>query len=92
MTATKKLTALTDAQRYRMPSVAQSYIEYGWRTEPLTYSEWQVWDAGARAYNRWAHDTFGGSDRLLLVGAIGSCADMDATIAELDWACRAAAW
>ena len=45
----------------------------------------EVWDAGARAYNRWAHDTFGGSDRLLLVGAIGSCADMDATIAELDW-------
>jgi predicted TIM-barrel fold metal-dependent hydrolase len=46
----------------------------------------EVWDAGARAYNRWVHDTFGGSpDRLLLVGAIGSCSDMDATIAELDW-------
>jgi predicted TIM-barrel fold metal-dependent hydrolase len=44
-----------------------------------------VWDAGTRAYNRWVHDTFGGSDRMLLVGAIGSCTDMDATIAELEW-------
>jgi predicted TIM-barrel fold metal-dependent hydrolase len=42
-------------------------------------------DAGARAYDRWAHDTFGDDDRLLLVGAMGSCLDRDATLAELRW-------
>ena len=54
----------------------------------VTNSAWSfdVWDAGVRAYNRWAHDTFGAaSDRLLLVGAIGSCADLDATVTELRW-------
>jgi predicted TIM-barrel fold metal-dependent hydrolase len=46
----------------------------------------EVWDAGVRAYNRWAHDTFGtASDRVLLVGAIGSCTDIDATVDELRW-------
>jgi predicted TIM-barrel fold metal-dependent hydrolase len=46
----------------------------------------EVWDAGARAYNRWAFDTFGSaSDRLLLVGAMSSGTDMDATVAELRW-------
>ena len=45
-----------------------------------------VWDAGARAYDRWAADTFGRwDDRFLLVSAIGSCADMDAALAQLDW-------
>ena len=45
-----------------------------------------VWDAGARAYNRWASDTFGSAtDRLLLTGAIGSCSDIEATVAELRW-------
>jgi predicted TIM-barrel fold metal-dependent hydrolase len=45
-----------------------------------------AWDAGARAYNRWASDEFGGArDRLLLTGAIGSCTDMPATVADLDW-------
>jgi predicted TIM-barrel fold metal-dependent hydrolase len=53
----------------------------------VTNSVWSadVWDGGVRAYNRWANDTFGSSDRLLLVGAIGSCTDMDATVAELRW-------
>jgi predicted TIM-barrel fold metal-dependent hydrolase len=54
----------------------------------VTNSVWpfEVWDAGVRAYNRWAQDTFGGaSDRILLVGAIGSCSDMDATLDELRW-------
>ena len=54
----------------------------------VTNSVWpfEVWDAGARAYNRWVHDTFGSApDRLLLVGAIGSCSDMDSTISELSW-------
>jgi predicted TIM-barrel fold metal-dependent hydrolase len=46
----------------------------------------EVWDAGARGYNRWVHDTFGSvPERLLLTAAIGSCTDMDATVAELDW-------
>jgi predicted TIM-barrel fold metal-dependent hydrolase len=54
----------------------------------VTNSVWasEVWDAGVRAYNRWAHDTFGSaSDRVLLTAAIGSCADIDATLAELRW-------
>jgi predicted TIM-barrel fold metal-dependent hydrolase len=45
----------------------------------------EVWDAGARGYNRWVYDAFGSvPDRLLLTAAIGSCTDMPATIAELD--------
>ena len=45
-----------------------------------------AWEAGARAYNRWAHDELGSSpDRLLLVGAIGPCVDLDVTVAEIDW-------
>ena len=44
----------------------------------------EVWDAGAHAYNRWVHDEFGSEpDRLMLVGAIDSCTDLDATIAEI---------
>jgi hypothetical protein len=45
---TKTLTTLTDTQRDRMASFAQSWIEYGWRTTPLTDEEWTVWEAGAR--------------------------------------------
>ncbi len=45
-----------------------------------------AWDAGARAWNRWAADTFGfAMDRFLVTGAIGSCSDMDATIKDLEW-------
>jgi len=45
-----------------------------------------VWDAGARAYNRWARDTFGAaSERVLLVGAMGSGTDLDGAVAELRW-------
>jgi predicted TIM-barrel fold metal-dependent hydrolase len=54
----------------------------------VTNSVWpfEVWDAGVRAYNRWANDTFGpASDRVLLVGAIGSCSGMDATVDEVRW-------
>ncbi len=51
------------------------------RTYPL-----EVCDAGMRAYHRWAHDTFGRhGDRILLVGVTGTCTDMDATLAEIDW-------
>jgi predicted TIM-barrel fold metal-dependent hydrolase len=46
----------------------------------------EVVDAGVRAYHRWAFDTFGGSgDRLLLIGAVGACTDLEATIAEARW-------
>ena len=49
----------------------------------------EVWDAGARGYNRWVHDAFGAvPERLLLTAAIGSCTDMDATLAELRWIAR----
>jgi predicted TIM-barrel fold metal-dependent hydrolase len=54
----------------------------------ITNRAWpfEVWDAGARAYNRWVHDEIGPAhDRLLLTAAIGSCTDMDATLAELAW-------
>ena len=46
----------------------------------------EAWEAGARAWNRWAADNFGfATDRFLLVGAVGPCVDMDAAVAELDW-------
>jgi predicted TIM-barrel fold metal-dependent hydrolase len=46
----------------------------------------EMWDAGARAFDRWIHDAFGkAQDRLLLTGANGSFTDMDASIAELRW-------
>ena len=44
-----------------------------------------VCEAGVRAYHRWLADALGGSDRLLLVGAGGTGADIDATVAELEW-------
>jgi predicted TIM-barrel fold metal-dependent hydrolase len=46
----------------------------------------EMWDAGARAFDRWLHDAFGtAQDRLLLTGANLSCTDMDAARAELRW-------
>jgi predicted TIM-barrel fold metal-dependent hydrolase len=43
-------------------------------------------DAGVRAYDRWAADTFGpAKDRLLLSGGVGSYVDVEASIAELEW-------
>jgi predicted TIM-barrel fold metal-dependent hydrolase len=45
-----------------------------------------AWEAGARAWNRWAGDAFGfAMDRFLVTAAIGPCVDLDATIAELTW-------
>jgi predicted TIM-barrel fold metal-dependent hydrolase len=42
--------------------------------------------AGARAYNRWAADTFGpSSDRILCVGDPATQLDLGAILAELDW-------
>ncbi len=43
-------------------------------------------DAGVRAYDRWAADTFGpAKDRLLLSGGVGSYRDVEGAIAELEW-------
>jgi hypothetical protein len=45
---TKKLTELNEAQANRMASWAREWIEYGWRTTPLTEEEWSVWEGGVR--------------------------------------------
>ena len=43
-------------------------------------------EAGVRAYNRWAHDTFGSHpQRLLLIGAVGRSIDLETTMRELEW-------
>ena len=45
-----------------------------------------AWDAGARAWNRWAADAFGFAlDRFLLTAAVGPCTDIDVAVAEVDW-------
>jgi predicted TIM-barrel fold metal-dependent hydrolase len=50
------------------------------------YYPLEVIDAGVRAYDRWAADTFGAAtDRLLLSGGVGTVADVAGTIAELEW-------
>ena len=50
------------------------------------YYPLDVIDAGVRAYDRWAADTFGpATDRLLLSGGVGTVSDIAATIAELKW-------
>jgi predicted TIM-barrel fold metal-dependent hydrolase len=46
----------------------------------------EAWQAGARAWNRWAADTFGfATDRFLVTGAIGPCVDMDAAVGDVEW-------
>src|SRR5262249_23721917 len=46
----------------------------------------EAWAEGARAWNRWAADTFGfAMERFLVTGAIGPCVDMDAAVADLEW-------
>jgi predicted TIM-barrel fold metal-dependent hydrolase len=46
----------------------------------------EAWDAGARAWNRWAADNFGfAMDRFLITGAIGPCVDMDVAVADINW-------
>jgi predicted TIM-barrel fold metal-dependent hydrolase len=45
-----------------------------------------AWNAGAKAWNRWAADTFGFAlDRFLVTAAIGPCVDLDDAIAEIAW-------
>jgi predicted TIM-barrel fold metal-dependent hydrolase len=46
----------------------------------------EAWEAGAKAWNRWAADTFGfATDRFLLTAAVGPCIDIDAAVAEIHW-------
>jgi predicted TIM-barrel fold metal-dependent hydrolase len=60
-------------------------IDLGYNTMNATHPS-EVVDAGVRAYDRWAVDTFGGTaDRFLLVGPTGTYADMDAALAEAAW-------
>jgi predicted TIM-barrel fold metal-dependent hydrolase len=45
-----------------------------------------AWEAGARAYDRWAVDNFGSAlHRFLLVAPIGPCVNLETAIGELDW-------
>ncbi len=45
-----------------------------------------AWEAGAKAWNRWAADTFGfAMDRFLVTAAIGPCVDMGTVVAEIEW-------
>ena len=46
----RRVTELTPAQRDRMESHAQGWIDRGWRITPLTESEWAVWEDGARYF------------------------------------------
>jgi predicted TIM-barrel fold metal-dependent hydrolase len=51
------------------------------KTYPL-----EAWEAGAKAWNRWAADTFGfAMDRFLVTAAIGPCVDIEAAVAEIHW-------
>ena len=46
----------------------------------------EAWEAGAKAWNRWAYDAFGfATDRFLITAAIGPCTDLDVTMEELRW-------
>jgi predicted TIM-barrel fold metal-dependent hydrolase len=59
--------------------------DLGFSVMSNTYPD-EVIDAGVRAHDRWALDTFGAaSDRLLLVGAMGACTDLGRTMAEATW-------
>jgi predicted TIM-barrel fold metal-dependent hydrolase len=45
-----------------------------------------AWEAGAKAWNRWAADAFGfATDRFLVTAAIGPCVDMDVAVGEIEW-------
>jgi predicted TIM-barrel fold metal-dependent hydrolase len=73
--------------------VAAELVYFGdFRTQDLFFNVMNgrypldVVDAGVRAYDRWASDTFGSAnDRLLLSGGVGTVSDVPATIAELEW-------
>jgi predicted TIM-barrel fold metal-dependent hydrolase len=73
--------------------IAAEFVHHGFfRVVDLGFSmmsaarPFEVVDAGVRAHDRWAAETFGTvSDRFLLIGAIGSCTDLDVTLAEFDW-------
>jgi predicted TIM-barrel fold metal-dependent hydrolase len=46
----------------------------------------EAWNAGAKAWNRWAADAFGfATDRFLVTATIGPCVDIDDAVAEIHW-------
>jgi predicted TIM-barrel fold metal-dependent hydrolase len=46
----------------------------------------EAWDAGARAWNRWAADAFGfAMERFLVTAAVGPCVDMQTVVADIAW-------
>ncbi|HEY6531363.1 MAG TPA: amidohydrolase family protein [Acidimicrobiales bacterium] len=72
--------------------IAAEFVHHGFfRVSDLGFSVMNdtfpaaVVDAGSRAHDRWAYDTFGGDDRLLLIGSIGSCLDRDSLLTQLRW-------
>jgi len=72
--------------------IAAEFVHHGFfRVNDLAFSVMNdtfpaaMVDAGSRAHDRWAYDTFGGDERLLLVGSIGSCLDRDALLTQLRW-------
>lgn len=73
--------------------VAAELVYFGdFRTQDLFfnvmngYYPLEVIDAGVRAYDRWAADTFGkATERLLICGGVGTVSDVPATIAQLEW-------
>ncbi len=45
-----------------------------------------AWEAGARAWNRWAADAFGfAMERFLVTAAIGPCVDLQTAVREIEW-------
>jgi predicted TIM-barrel fold metal-dependent hydrolase len=60
-------------------------VDLGYNTMNGTYP-FELVDAGVRAFDRWAVDTFGhAQDRFLLVGPSGTYADMESALEEAAW-------
>lgn len=60
-------------------------VDLGYNTMNGTYP-FDLVDAGVRAFDRWALDTFGhANDRFLLVGPSGTYSDMESALEEAAW-------
>ena len=60
-------------------------VDLGYNTMNGTYP-FELVDAGVRAFDRWAVDTFGHApDRFLLVGPSGTYSDMESALDEATW-------
>jgi predicted TIM-barrel fold metal-dependent hydrolase len=60
-------------------------VDLGYNTMNGTYP-YEFVDAGVRAFDRWALDTFGhAQDRFLLVGPSGTYSDMESALEEAEW-------